>query len=176
MSADPMGAFDTAAAVLGYVLIVVGLIGAVVPILPGPMIIWLGALVWAWGDGFDRIGWPTLLILLVLALGAWASDFLLNMLVSRRAGASWQAIAAAIVGGLAGGLLLSGVVPVLGSLVGAVLGALAGTYVVEYAHTRDSGAALTAMRAYVGSMLLASLLEVIIAVVMVSLFAWQAFL
>lgn len=162
--------------IAGYLLIVLGLIGAVVPILPGPLIIWAGALVWAWGDGFARIGWPTLVVLLVLAVFAWASDFLINLLVSRRAGASWKAIFGAIAGGLAGGILLSGVVPVAGSLIGAVLGALAGSFVVEYLNTRDTQAALTAMRAYVGSMLLASLLEVIIAVSMVGLFVWQAFL
>lgn len=163
-------------AIGGYLLIILGMIGAVVPILPGPFIIWLGALLWAWGDGFTRIGWPTLIVLLVLAALAWAGDFLINMLISRRAGASWKAIGGAILGGIAGGFLLSGVVPLLGSLVGAVIGALVGTFVVEYLNTRDSKAALTAMRAYTGSMLLASVLEVIIAVVMVSLFAWQAFL
>ncbi len=108
--------------VAGYVLIVLGLIGAVVPLLPGPLLIWIGAFVWAWGDGFVHVGWPTLIALLLLALFAWASDFLLTMLVGRKAGASWRAIFGAIVGGIVGGILLSGFVPIIGSLVGAILG------------------------------------------------------
>lgn len=162
--------------IAGYVLIILGLIGSVVPILPGPFIIWLGALIWAWGDGFTRIGWPVLTLLFVLAMFAWASDVLINLLVSRKAGASWRAILAAIVGGILGGVLLSGLVPVVGSLVGALVGALAGTFAVEYFNTRSTEAAFNAMRAYVGSMIVASILEVITAVIMVSLFAWQAFL
>ena len=163
-------------AIAGYALIILGLIGSVVPILPGPFIIWLGALIWAWGDGFTRIGWPMLVLLLLLAMFAWASDVLINLLVSRKAGASWRAIFGAIVGGILGGVLLSGILPVVGSLVGALVGALAGTFAVEYLNTGDTQAAFTAMRAYVGSMIIASILEVIIAIAMVSLFAWQAFL
>ncbi len=165
----------SAVSIAGYLLIILGLIGAVVPLMPGPIIIWAGALVWAWGDGFVRIGWPTLLLLLVLALLAWASDFLLTMVVGRKSGASWRAIGGAIVGGVVGGLLLSGVIPIIGSLVGAVLGALIGTFLIEYLATRSSEAALRAMKAYIGSMALAALVEVIITITMVSIFVWQAF-
>ena len=147
----------SAISIAGYLLIILGLIGAVVPLLPGPIIIWLGALLWAWGDGFVRVGWPTLTLLLLLALLAWASDFLLTMMIGRKSGASWRAIGGAIVGGIVGGLLLSGIVPIIGSLVGAILGALTGAFVVEYSATRSNEAALRAMKAYLGSMLLAGL-------------------
>ena len=160
----------------GYALIVLGLIGSVVPILPGPFVIWLGAVLWAWGDGFTRLGWPTLVLLLLLAMAAWASDILLNLVVSRRGGASWKAIAAAIVGGVAGGFLLSGVFPILGTLVGAILGSLGAMYGVEYMNTGDRQRALASMRTYLGSMVLASLLEIFVALMMVGIFAWQALL
>ncbi len=165
----------SAISIAGYLLIILGLIGAVVPLLPGPIIIWLGALLWAWGDGFVRVGWPTLSLLLLLALLGWASDFLLTMMIGRKSGASWRAIGGAIVGGIVGGLLLSGIVPIIGSLVGAILGALTGAFVVEYSATRSNEAALRAMKAYLGSMALAALVEVLITVAMVSIFAWQAF-
>ncbi|MEZ4581028.1 MAG: DUF456 domain-containing protein [Caldilineaceae bacterium] len=107
--------------VAGSALVVLGFIGTVLPIVPGPIIIWLGAFVWAWGDGFQRIGWPTLAVLGLLAVLAWGMDFFLTAVVSRRAGASWQAIGGAIVGGLLGGMLLSGTPPILGSIIGALL-------------------------------------------------------
>lgn len=154
---------------------ILGLIGAVVPLLPGPMIIWAGALVWAWADGFERLGWPMLLLLLLLALVAWASDFLINILISRRSGASWKAIFGSIVGGLVGGIALSGLFPVAGSLLGALLGAVLGAFAVEYWNTRNPQTAFVAVRAYIGSVLLASLVEIAISVTMVGLFAWQAF-
>lgn len=164
------------AALAGYLLMLLGLIGAVVPLLPGPFLIWVGALVWAWGDGFARVGWPMLTLLLVLALVAWASDFLINMLISRRAGASWKSIFGSIVGGVVGGIALNGLIPIAGSLVGAILGAVAGAWLVEYWNTRSSSAAFTAVRAYMGSVLLASLIEIAISVSMIGLFAWRAFL
>ncbi|MEZ4557898.1 MAG: DUF456 family protein [Caldilineaceae bacterium] len=72
--------------VAGSALVVLGFIGTVLPIVPGPIIIWLGAFVWAWGDGFQRIGWPTLAVLGLLAVLAWGMDFFLTAVVSRRAG------------------------------------------------------------------------------------------
>jgi uncharacterized protein len=166
----------TPVAVGGYILIFLGLVGTVVPILPGPLLIWLGALVWAWGDGFARVGWPTLLLLLILALAAWISDYALNMIFSRRAGASWKAIIGAMLGGIAGGILLSGLVPVLGTLIGAALGAMAGAFAVEYLNTRNFSAAWRALKAYLGSMIASSILEVLVAFLMVGVFYWQAFL
>ncbi len=58
----------------GLLLLLVGLAGSVIPVLPGPLFIWLGALLWAWGDGFERVGWPTLVVLGLLALLSWATD------------------------------------------------------------------------------------------------------
>ena len=117
--------------VLAYVLIAIGVAGAVIPVLPGPMLIWLGIFVWAWADGFVRIGWPTLIVLGVLALIAWGSDIFLSTVMSRRAGASWKAIIGGIAGGLVGAAFLSAL-PILGTILGAILGAIAGMWLVEY--------------------------------------------
>ena len=159
---------------LAYILIAIGLAGAVIPLLPGPMMIWLGAFVWAWADGFTRIGWGTLLVLGILALGAWGSDIFLTTVMSRRAGASWKAILGAIVGGLVGGGLLSAL-PVLGTVLGAILGAIGGMWLVEYWDKGNARAATTAVQAYVASMVFAAILELVIALVMVGIFAAQAF-
>ena len=59
-----------------------------IPVLPGPVLIWLGAFVWAWADNFTRIGWGTLIVLGVLALIAWGSDLFLTTVMSRRAASS----------------------------------------------------------------------------------------
>lgn len=160
---------------LAYILIVIGLAGAVIPVLPGPMLIWAGAFLWAWADGFTRIGWPTLIILGVLALAAWGSDLFLSTVMSRRAGASWKAILGAIIGGIAGAIFLSAL-PLLGTVLGAMLGAMGGMWLVEYWDKGNAGAATTAVQAYVASIIFAAILELVIALVMVAIFAAQAFL
>ena len=59
---------QTAWATVATVLVFVGLAGSVIPVLPGPFLIWLGAFIWAWADGFLRLGWGTLTVLGVLAV------------------------------------------------------------------------------------------------------------
>lgn len=157
-----------------YGLIVIGLVGVLIPALPGPLLIWLGALLFAWADGFERIGWGTLIVLGILALASWGIDLFLSTVMSRRAGTSWKAIGGAIVGGLLGAVFLSGV-PVLGTLFGAVLGAAAGMWVIEYWDKGSAGAATTAVRAYVTSIIFSAALEMMFAVMMVAIFATQAF-
>ncbi|MCC6166109.1 MAG: DUF456 domain-containing protein [Caldilineaceae bacterium] len=163
-------------ATLAMILVFIGLAGSVIPVLPGPFLIWLGAFIWAWADGFSRLGWGTLTVLGVLALVAWGSDLFLSTVMSRRAGASWKSIVGAIVGGLFGALAL-GWVPLLGSILGAILGAMAGMWLVEY---RDKGnnaqAATAAVQAYISSMIVAAILEMTIALAMVGIFIYNAYL
>lgn len=160
---------------LAYLLIVAGLAGAVIPVLPGPLLIWLGAFVWAWGDGFQQLGWPTLIVLAVLAVASWGSDLALSTIFTRRAGASWRAIGGGVLGGILGSVLLSGL-PILGTIAGAILGAVLGMYAVEYWLKRDSQAAMAAVRAYMGSVLVATIVELFISLFMILIFVWQALL
>jgi hypothetical protein len=160
---------------LGVVLLFLGLAGSILPILPGPFLIWLGALIWAWGNDFQKVGWPLLIVLGLMTVVAWASDLFLNAVISRRAGASWKSIGGAIVGGFAGSLLLSGWIPVLGTLLGAAAGAMIGMWLIEYWDKREWGAAFRAVRAYVASMALSAALELALSLAMLGMFVWQAF-
>lgn len=167
--------YTTIFSALGYLLIFLGLVGAVVPLLPGPAFIWLGVFLWAWNDGFQRIGWPTLLVLGVLTVAAWLADLLLSLMSSRKAGAGWLSIGVSILTGIGGALLL-GFVPVIGSIVGAIVGAIAGLWYMEYRAKGDRALATQAVRGYIGGVLLSMAVEMAAAVVMILIFAWQAFL
>ena len=163
-------------ALLAYLLIFVGLIGSVLPLVPGPILIWLGALVWAANDGFQAVGWPTLLFLGLLTLVAWSSDLLLTAVFSRRVGASWKAILGAIGGGFAGGILFGGWFPVVGTLVATVLGAVAGMVAMEAIDKRDLRVAARSVQGYMLGVLASSAVEAMLAVAMILIFVWQAFL
>jgi uncharacterized protein YqgC (DUF456 family) len=160
---------------VAYALMFLGLIGAVLPIVPGPLLIWLGVLIWAWSEGFQRIGWPTLLVLGLLTAIAWASDLLLTTLITRRAGVSWKAVAGAILGGLAGGLFLGGWIPVVGTVLSTIAGGVVGILVVETLDKQDWRLGLRAGRGYVLGYLASSILEAWLAFLMILLFLWQAF-
>ena len=166
----------TPLALLAYLLMFLGLIGSMLPLVPGPIFIWLGTLLWAANDDFQAIGWPTLLFLGVLTILAWSSDLLLTAMFSRRGGASWKAILGAILGGFVGGIFFGGWIPILGTLLATVLGAIAGMVVMEAIDKRDLRVALHATRGYMVGVLASSALEAALAMVMILIFLWQAFL
>ena len=109
--------------VLAAVLVVVGIIGAVLPALPGVPLVFLGLLLAAWADGYAHvgIGWLTLLALLTVA--AMAIDFAAGVLGAKKVGASRYAVVGAALGTLVGLFLgLPGII--LGPFAGALLGEL----------------------------------------------------
>jgi uncharacterized protein YqgC (DUF456 family) len=167
---------DSGLFVLAYMLILLGLMGAILPVVPGPLLIWLGVALWAWADGYQAFGWPTLLLLAIIAVLALGSDLLLTTIGSRKAGAGWKSVVGAILFGIVGGVLLSGMLPLVGSLAGTVLGAVFGIILVEYLDKRDWGRALRASRGYLTGYLAANALELLLSLLMIAIFAWQAFL
>lgn len=111
--------------IVALVLVVVGLLGTVLPVLPGLPVVYAGMLIAAWNDGFARVGTGTIVLLTLLLLAAIAVDVLAGILGAKRAGASRKAMIGAGVGAVAG--LFFGLP---GLLLGPYLGAVGG----EMAH------------------------------------------
>ncbi|TAH50927.1 MAG: DUF456 domain-containing protein [Chloroflexota bacterium] len=171
----PPTIFTNPAANLTLLLILVGLIGTVIPVVPGALLIWFGILVWAVGEKFQRIDVFTLIVLGILALAATFSEYWLRPLVQTRAGFGWKQILAAIAGGIVGGILLSEI-PVLGTLFGAAIGSVIGTSALTYWERKNFGEAVRAGKAYLVGCALSSFVEVLIALLMLAIFVWRAFL
>ena len=109
--------------VLSALLILVGVIGTVVPALPGVPLVFAGMLLAAWADHFQHVGMFTLIVLGVLSLLALAIDFVAGLLGAKRVGASPHAIWGAMLGTVIGLFFgLPGIV--FGPFVGAVAGEL----------------------------------------------------
>lgn len=147
--------------ILCVALIVAGLAGTVLPVLPGTVLVWGGIVLGAWIDDFQRVGTTTLTVVTVLAALAWALDYVAGLLGARKAGASRQALLGAAIGTVVG--LFMGVVGVLFMpLVGAALG--------EYLAQKDETRAVrVGVATWVGIML-GLLAKVVLAFVMVGLF------
>ncbi|MDQ3039553.1 MAG: DUF456 domain-containing protein [Pseudomonadota bacterium] len=114
---DPTGLYYLIAAAL----VVIGLIGTVLPAIPGLPLVFAGMLLAAWAGGFEQVGIPMLVLLGLLTLVSLAVDFWATALGAKRVGASRKAIIGAMLGTLAG--LFFGP---LGLLIGPFAGALAG--------------------------------------------------
>ena len=144
----PSVSTNDALQVLAVFLIVLGFAGAVVPALPGAPLIFVGALLWAWADGFVRVSGWSIALLGMMALASMGTDYAMTTLVMRKSGAGWKTVLAAIIGGLAGGSLGTAALPIIGSLIGAACGAALCVVGMEYHLRRHWPPALRTARNY----------------------------
>lgn len=150
---------------IAAVLVLIGLAGTLLPILPGVPLVFGGLLLAAWIDGFAHVGWPPLLVLALLTLVSVVVDVAATSLGAKRAGAGRAAMLGAAIGTLVG--LFFGLP---GLLIGPFLGAAAGQFLVRQ-DLVDAGRA--GVGAWVG-FLLGSLAKLALALTMVLIFvvAW----
>ena len=109
---------------LAVALIVIGVIGTFLPVLPGAALVFGGMLLAAWIDGFQRVGWITLVILGVLTALVFGVDIVSGFLGAKRVGASKLAIVGAAIGTVVGlffGIIGVLVAPFIGAVVGEVI-------------------------------------------------------
>jgi uncharacterized protein YqgC (DUF456 family) len=117
-----------------------GLLGLIIPILPGLLIIWAAALGYGLYAGFGVSGWVVFALQTVLMLaGSFVDNFLMGGRAYREGAAWWSillALGAAVVGQF--------VIPV--PIIGGVLLAIAVLFLVEWARRRDWRASWRAVR------------------------------
>jgi uncharacterized protein len=109
---------------LAAVLVLLGLAGTILPMLPGAPLVFGGLLIAAWIGDFQRIGWPTLTILAILTVLAIVVDFVATLLGAKRAGASKLALLGAAIGSIVGlffGLVAVFIFPFIGAVAGEYL-------------------------------------------------------
>lgn len=109
--------------VLAAALVLLGLVGVVLPALPGLPLVYAGMLLAAWADGFERIDVWTLVALGVLTALSLAVDFAATAMGAKRVGASRLALLGAAIGTVVG-LFFSLVGVFVAPFVGAVIGEL----------------------------------------------------
>jgi uncharacterized protein len=131
-------AMDTLFYAIAAALIVVGLVGAIVPLLPGIPLIFGGIWLIAGADHYRHLGLWWLLGIALLGAAGLLMDLLAGALGARRAGASPRAVWGALLGALIGMFFgLPGVL--LGPFFGAMLGELtAGNSVLRSTHVGAS--------------------------------------
>jgi len=106
------------------VLMVVGLLGVVLPILPGIPLAWLGLFIYAIGTSFERISIATVIVFSILTILALLLDFLAPMLGAKKYRASKLGVFGAFLGFTVGIFVLGFWGIILGPFIGALLGEL----------------------------------------------------
>lgn len=108
---------------LAIALVVAGVAGLVLPLLPGAPLVLAGLVMAAWVEDFRYAGFGTIALLTVLCALIFVVDFVAGSFGARRFGASPRAAGGAAIGALVGIFFgLPGIL--LGPMAGAVLGEL----------------------------------------------------
>lgn len=111
---------------VAIVLMAIGLIGSVVPIIPGTTIILGAAIIHRMALGGDRsLGWTAIICLVLLTLVSYAIDAAAGYVGARKFGASKWGLIGATLGALLGlffGLLGLFVGPIIGAIAGEIIG------------------------------------------------------
>ena len=112
---------DVIYAVIGSILILVGLVGIFAPILPGIPIAWLGFFIYAIGTGFERISILTVVIFFVLMALILLLDLLAPALGAKKYKASKFGMLGAFLGSIIGLIAFGFLGIILGPIIGAFI-------------------------------------------------------
>ncbi|HUU35750.1 MAG TPA: DUF456 domain-containing protein [Vicinamibacterales bacterium] len=118
--------------VVGVLVTALGVVLLPLPAIPALGVIFMGVFLAAWADGFARIGWFSLAVMLALTVFGSLADNIATLIGARRAGASWWGVAGATAGMVVGMIF---------GLPGIIAGPAIGAFAFEYARNPDFRAA-----------------------------------
>lgn len=129
--------------IVGFIFMLVGIIGSVIPVLPGPTISWIGLLLLYLTKTVED-DWMFLGITLVVALIVFALDYIIPVMGTKKFGGSKSGMIGTTVG-----LLVAIFFPIFG-IFGIIIWPFIGALVGELINKADSN---TALKAAFGSFL-----------------------
>lgn len=142
--------------VLAIILTTVGMIGAIVPALPGPPLSLAGLAIIYWFIP-GSISTPLLITMIILTVVAAVLDYLAPILLTRVGGGSKQAVLCTTLGLMVGLFFMP---------MGLILGPLIGAFVGEYSNSQRLGKALWVAFLSFLSFLFTTVIKVILTAVM----------
>jgi hypothetical protein len=153
--------------ILAALLVLAGIAGTVLPVLPGVPLVFFGLVTAAWIDDFQRVGWEVLAFLAVVTVLSQLIDLLATARGAQKMGAGRTALLGGTVG-LVVGLFFG----LPGLIVGPFLGAFLGEYLAK-GNFRQSGKA--GFGTWLG-LLCGIVLKVVVIVAMLGIFITAYFL
>jgi len=147
---------------LALLIMLTGLVGNVLPGLPGTPLVLVGAVAHRLYFGTASTSNSVLVVLVLLALAALLLDLLAGMLGAKKFGATWRGAVGAVIGGVVG-LFFSLPGIILGPFIGATLFELLGRKEIKHAARAGAGAVIGLLVGVVG--------KCSISVIMIVLFA-----
>ena len=108
--------------VLGFVVLAAGIVGCVLPIIPGPPLAYAALILLSIARKWEAVSPTALIVLGVLAAAVTVMDYLMPLITSKWKGASKAGIWGSLAGMIAGMIFFPPFGVIIGTFVGAVLG------------------------------------------------------
>ena len=154
--------------IVAILLVVVGIAGTVLPMLPGVPLVFAGLLLAAWHGGFDQVSILTIVMIGIIASMAWAVDFFASVVTAKKVGASKYALWGAGIGavvGIAGGIV--------GLIIGPAIGAIIGELITHKNTSKEATSKATTVGIAAGlGFVLALAIKIVLVLVMLAMFAY----
>lgn len=125
------------------IIMLIGIIGTIVPLIPGTVITGTAAFLYAWWGNFQTIPLNIAFGIFFLTLITGTADLWMPLLGARAGGASPQTILYGLVGTVIG-FIVGSIIPLIGNLIGGVAGYVGGILYAEYLKYEDWNRALKA--------------------------------
>ena len=150
--------------ILSFVFMIVGIIGSVIPVLPGPLSSWLGLFIFS-NISNVQVESKVLVFCLIIGLIIFVLDYVIPIYTSKKFGASKFGIIGASIGTLIGLFL-----PPFGIIIGALIGAIAGELFLNKNFEKSIKAAAGVFLGLIVSGFTKALISIVFLVIYINLF------
>lgn len=158
---------------LAVAFMLIGIVGVIIPILPGILLVWLTVLAYAIIEGFNSIDWITFAVITLIAVVTGTADIWMSLFGAKKGGASGLSMFYGFIGSLVGFFVLGAVAPLVGSLFGGILGYSAGVLLGQYQRLRDWNLAFRASLGGLAGWGIANVIQLGGSLMILVLFIWQ---
>ena len=153
--------------VITLVIMTLGLLGTVLPMLPGIVLIYGGFFFYGIMTDWSAYGWKAMAFWGVIALATFAVDHLASALGARKFGASRYGFWGALIGAFVG--------IIVANLPGLIVGAFAGAFLAELLAGKAVREALRSGQGALIGLLAGTFFKVALGIVMIGSFLWWVF-
>lgn len=150
--------------IISFTLMIIGIIGSIVPVLPGPLSSWVGLFILSNVEGVE-VSSKLIIICLIIAVGIFILDYILPIYTSKRFGASKYGIIGASIG-----IILGLFFAPFGIFIGALIGAITGEMILNKNFKKSLKSAFGVFLGFIISGFTKSLITVIYLVIYIKLF------
>ncbi|ODS31221.1 MAG: hypothetical protein SCARUB_03668 [Candidatus Scalindua rubra] len=153
--------------IISLLIMLGGLSGIILPIIPSTPLVWLGVLIYAICDGFESISWLLLLIFAILTVVSLVLDYFGGIIGAKKFGATKWGVVGSIFGGIAGFFM--------GGIVGLIVGPFFGAILLEITFGKDFASAFKSGVGTLVGFIGGVISKLVISVIMIGVFIWKVF-